>query len=135
MRMLYFTHSGLRYLVLLAGVVALLYFIYAVATRKGNERAARIVGATFIGLLDLQIVIGLILVALGIYYPALLGHLFMMIAAAVIGHVGLAMGRSAATPERAAGIRLMGVAFALLLIMGGILSIGRSVLGAGPPSM
>lgn len=136
MRMLFFAHSGLRYLVLLAGVIALAYFAYAVATKSGNERVARIVGASFAGLLDLQAVIGIVMVALGLFYSALIGHLFMMVAAAVVAHVAMAMGRNSDPPSRGYAIRLAGVAVAMLLIIGGIMAIGRSIFGtSGGPSM
>jgi len=135
MRMLFFAHSGLRYLVLLAGLLAVAYFAYAVATRKGNERTARVLGASFAGLLDLQIVLGLIMVALGLYYAALMGHIFMMIGAAVLVHGAMVLARNSPDPSRAMGLRLMGTVIALLLIVGGIMAIGRSVFGAGAPTM
>lgn len=135
MEMLFYAHSGLRYLVLLAGVVALIYYAYAIGTKKGNERTSRVLGSIFIGTLDLQVLLGLLMVVLGLFYPALIGHLFMMIGAAVVGHVAMVMARSADTPERAVAIRLMGVVFALVLIAGGILAIGRSIFGSGVPSI
>jgi heme A synthase len=135
MRMLFFAHSGLRYLVLLAGIAALAYLAYAVATKGGNERVARILGGSFAGLVDLQAVIGLAMVAMGLFYPALIGHIFMTIGAAVVAHAAMVMARKAQPPERAHSIRLAGVAVALVLIVGGILAIGRSVVGSGSPTM
>jgi heme A synthase len=135
MRMLFFAHSGLRYLVLVAGLAAIGYFAYAAASRSGNERVARALGGAFAGLIDLQVVIGLIMVALGLFYPALIGHIFMMIGAAVVAHGALILARGAQPPEKANSIRLAGVAVALVLIAGGILAIGRSVVGTGAPTM
>lgn len=135
MQMLFYAHSGLRYLVLLLGLAALAYFAYALITKKGNEKTGRILGSAFVGTLDLQIVLGLLMVILGLFYPALIGHMFMMIGAAVVAHVAMVMARSSATPERAFAIRLLGVVFALVLIVGGILSIGRAIFGSGAPSM
>lgn len=134
MDMLFYAHSGLRYLVLLAGIVAALYYGWAVATKKGSERTGRILGSIFVGTVDLQVLIGILMVVLGLFYPALIGHLFMMIAAAIVGHVAMVMARSA-TPDRAFAIRLLGVVFAIVLIVGGILAIGRSVFGSGVPSI
>jgi heme A synthase len=135
MRMLFFAHSGLRYLVLLAGVIALLYFAYAVATKSGNERVSRILGASFAGLIDLQALLGIVMVVLGLFYSALIGHIFMMLGAAVVAHAAMVLARSSPEPARANSIRLMGVVVALLLIVGGIMAIGRSPLGAGAPTM
>jgi len=133
--MLFFAHSGLRFLVLLAGFAALAYFAYAVATRRGDERTARILGASFAGLLDLQVVLGLIMVALGLFYGAMIGHIFMMIAAVAVVHGGLVMARTSPDPRRGMAIRLMAVLVSLVLVFGGIMAIGRSVFGSGAPTM
>jgi heme A synthase len=135
MRMIFFAHSGLRYLVLLIGFFALVYFAYAVATKKGNERVGRILGASFAGVIDLQIVLGLIMVAMGLFYSALIGHLFMMIGAAGVAHGASVLARNSPVPDKANAIRLAGVAVALVLIAGGILAIGRSIFGSGSPTM
>lgn len=134
MQMLFYAHSGLRYLILVVGLVAVVYFGYAAVTRSGNEKVGRILGASFSGLVDLQVLIGLIMVAMGAFYPALIGHMFMMVGAAVVSHVAMAFARGSDRPERAFALRLMGVVIALLLIAGGILSIGRSIFGSGAPS-
>jgi hypothetical protein len=134
MRMIFMAHSGVRYLVLLAGFVAVLYLAMAVFTKRPNDRVARILGSTFVGLMDLQVLLGLLMVALGAFYPALMGHLFMMIGAVVVGHVAMKMAKSAA-PPRANVIRLAGVVVALILIFGGILAIGRTIFGTGSPSV
>jgi hypothetical protein len=135
MRMLFFAHSGLRYLVLLAGVLALVYFAYALATRKGSERTARILGSSFVGLLDLQIVIGLIMVVLGLYYAALMGHIAMMLMAAVVMHGVLVFARRSPDTARAYTLRFFGVLLSLVLVVAGIWAIGRSLLGSGAPTM
>lgn len=135
MQMLFYAHSGLRYLVLLAGVVALLYFAYAAITKSGSEKLGRVLGSIFVGLVDLQILLGIGMVVLGLFYPALIGHLFMMVGAAVVAHVAMAMAKSSPNPDRATAIRLMGVVFALVLIAGGIMAIGRAIFGSGAPSM
>lgn len=134
MQTIFMAHSGLRYLVLLVGVVAVVYFAYAVA-KGGNPRTSRVVASIFTGVLDLQILLGLILVALGLYYPALLGHLFMMLFAAVTAHVAMVMAKSSPDAARANRLRLAGVVLALLLIAGGVMAIGRGLLESGAPSI
>lgn len=135
MEALFYAHSGLRYLVLLAGIVALLFFAYALATHRPAGRGGRIATAAFTGLLDLQIVLGLILMASGIYYGALIGHMVMMLLAAVVAHGASAMARRAGDARREYTIRLVGVLGALVLIAGGIMSIGRSLFGSGAPTL
>jgi len=133
MRPLFFAHSGLRYLVLVAGVVALVYLVVAVVGRKRGGKVGRVVMSAFVGLLDLQIVLGIVLVALGDFYPALIGHIMTMVIAAVVAHGSAAYAKRAGV-EKADQIRLVGVVVTLALIVVGILSIGRAVFGTGAPS-
>lgn len=134
MQTVFMAHSGVRFLVLLIGVVAAIYFAYASA-RGGNPRTSRILGSAFTGVLDLQALLGLIMVAMGLYYPALLGHLFMMLFAVAAAHVAMALAKSSADEARANRLRLAGVVIALLLIAGGVMAIGRGLLTSGAPSM
>jgi hypothetical protein len=133
MRPLFFAHSGLRYLVLLAGVVALVYLAYAALARKPEGKGGRIVMSAFVGLLDLQILLGIVLVAMGDFYPALVGHIMTMVIAAVVAH-GSSVYAKRSGSGRADQIRLAGVVVTLILIAVGIHAIGRAVLGTGAPS-
>jgi hypothetical protein len=133
MQMLFSAHSGLRFLVLLAAIVALLYFGYAAATKRAPDRTGQIIGSIFTGLLDLQGLLGIIMVALGLFYGALMGHIFTMILALATAHITMKMGKSNVAKGNA--IRFAGVLIALLLIVGGIMSIGRSVFGTGSPTL
>lgn len=135
MQMLYSAHSGVRYLILLIGIIALIYFAYAVVAKKNDETKSRVLGSVFTGVLDLQGLLGIIMVVMGLYYPAVIGHLVMMIGAIVVAHASMAMAKTAQPPERRNAFRLAGVVVALLLIVGGIMAIGRSVFGSGAPSV
>jgi heme A synthase len=128
---LYHAHSGLRYLVLLAALAALIALVYALSTGRA-VRAASILAATFAGLLDLQILLGIGLVIGGIFPDAVVGHLIMMVFAAVVTHASSIIGQRSSSERRELGIRLAGIVIALALIVGGIMAIGRSVLGTAP---
>src|SRR5919198_443990 len=123
MMVLFQAHSGVRFLVLLAALVALAYFTFGLATRQTPGRGARVVGSIFIGLLDLQVLLGVVLVLLWPWYPALAGHLAMMILAVSTAHVLLAISRRRARPGFA--LPFAAVAVALVLILGGIYAIRR----------
>lgn len=135
MTALYYAHSGLRYLVLLAGVVALLVSAAGLMGRRPYGTGARIAGASFTGLLHLQILAGLALVLSGVWYPALAGHLILMILAAVVATVAVARARRAPEPRRAYGLAFGGTLLALLLIIFGIRAIGRGPLESRAPSL
>lgn len=124
---LYYAHSGLRYLVLLAGAAALVVFALGYFGRRPYGRGARITGAAFTGLLHIQVLLGVTLVALGRWYPALAGHLMMMLLAAVATPVATGLAKRSPDPQKAHGLALAGTVVALLLIVGGIMAIGRGV--------
>jgi hypothetical protein len=123
---LFQAHSGLRFLVFLAALIALLYFAFGLATRRPAGKAMRVMGSIFVGLLDLQILLGVALVLSGRWFPALIGHLVMMVLAAIAAHVLLVINRRRARPGFALPFAAVGVA--LVLIIGGIYAIGRDPL-------
>lgn len=129
---LFHAHSGLRFLVLLAGFVAVGYLAYGLAARHTHGKGARVVTAIYTGLLDLQVLLGILLVISGIFYPRLIGHLSMMILAVVVVHALTVMGRKSEDPRRRYGLSLLGVAGSLVLIFLGISAIGRSPFQATP---
>lgn len=127
MEFLFHAHSGLRYLVLLTGVVAVLYYAYHWLGRP-QERASRVLLAVFTGLLDLQVLLGIALVVGGTFYPALMGHLTMMLLAVVAAHLFSVLSRRSEEVRRANGLAVAGVLLSLVLVVGGILAIGRAVV-------
>jgi len=132
---IFHAHSGLRYLVLLAAVVALVVQALGVFGRKPYDRASRTSMAVFSGLLDVQILLGIVMVVLGCFYGALMGHLMMMVLAAGAQHACSVYARKQADPRRAHTVGLVGVVLALLLIVGGIGAIGRTpVSSSGRPT-
>jgi hypothetical protein len=131
MKPLFYAHSGLRYLVLLMGLVAIAYFAYGLATKRPVDKSVRIIGSSFVGLLDTQILLGILLLGTGWpFYPALWGHLVMMLLAAGLAHALLVVNRRRPNPNYL--LPLIAVAGALVLIIGGILAIGRSLVGTTP---
>ena len=125
---LLYAHSGLRYLVLLAGIVALGYALFAVVTARPYDRGIRATAGAFAGLLHLQVLLGFVFLVSGRFYPALIGHIFMMLAAAAAAQVPLSVMRRRPPEERRPMPHLVGTALAAVLIWGGILSIGRGLL-------
>jgi hypothetical protein len=130
MNILFQAHSGIRYLVLLVGLVALAYFVSGLAAKRPVGKPVRILGSAFVGLLDLQILLGIIMVAMGRYYPRLIGHIVMMLVAAAVTHVLLVVNRKRSNPGYL--LPLIAVALALALIAGGLMAIGRGLLTHTP---
>jgi hypothetical protein len=86
-------------------------------------------------LLDLQILLGVGLVIGGIFPDAVVGHLILMVFAAVVTHASSIVGQRSSSERRELGIRLGGIVVALALIVGGIMAIGRSLLESAPISV
>lgn len=127
MTFLYHAHSGLRYLVLLAGVLAVLYLAFGWAARRPYDRPARVLGAAFTGTLDLQVLLGILLLFLRPFYGALMGHVVMMLLAVIAAHGFSVYARGRPDDRQRYAVALAGVAVALVLAVGGILAIGRGV--------
>ena len=126
MTALFHAHSGLRYLVLLAGAVALAWFLYGWARGKPFAPPAPAILTALIGLIDLQIVLGFVLYIGGRTAPWILLHLGLMLAAAGVLHFTSIMRRRRAPAGYA--LPLAGTVLAIVLMIGGILALGREVI-------
>jgi len=124
MNALFHAHSGLRFLVLLLAVVYAVVLVLGQVQKTAPGKLHRALGASFAGALDLQLVLGLAMVAMGRFYPQLIGHLTMMLLAAGLVHAAQVVNRKRAQPGHV--LPLLGVVGALVLIVGGIMAIGRS---------
>lgn len=126
---LFTIHSYVRYLVLLAGLGAIVTAIIGWGTAGLPPRAERALSGAFIGLLDLQIVLGVLLLLTGFaFYGALTGHLFMMILAAAAAHGASVMARRREPARSGSPARTIGFMISLLFIVGGIMAIQRSII-------
>jgi hypothetical protein len=128
MELVFKAHSGFRYVVLLAAALAAGYRIALVSRGLAADRPARVLGAVFVGALDLQVTLGLVLLFLFPYYPALIGHIVSMVLALVVAH-GLSVMSRRGEGRRQDVLALAGILGPLLLIVAGILAIGRPILG------
>lgn len=125
---LFHAHSGLRYLVLLAGILSFLYSLVAGLRGRPWNGVARWLLVLFIALIDLQVVLGLVLVLVRPFFPALLGHIFMMVLAAAAAHVASVVNKRRPRERRSQMTAALGAAGALILIIGGITAIGRPIV-------
>lgn len=121
--MLFYAHSGLRFLVLVAAAIAIAVLFWGWRSGRPFGGQARAVTAVFAGALDLQVLLGIGTLLTRPWYGALIGHLMMMIAAVIAAHGITTYGRKQPDPKRAHLITMIGVAIALVLILGGIMAI------------
>lgn len=121
-------HSGLRYLVLLAGALALIYALWGLLSKRPYDRGMRILGSSFAGLLHLQVLLGFFLLVSGVFQPMLIGHIFLMLVAAVVAQIPVSVMRRRPPEERSHAPHVVATLVALGLIWAGVLSIGRGLL-------
>jgi hypothetical protein len=125
MEMLVQFHGLLRWLVLLAGVIALALALGGWIGSGPPERTIRTATLIYAGVLDLQVLLGIIIYVAGNY--AQFGdrqikreHPVLMIAALIVLHLLAARARRAVNPVDAARLRTIGGAVSLALILVGI---------------
>ena len=128
--MFFSIHSGVRYLVLLAGVLALAYALYGAVTRRPYDRAMFMLARSFAGLTHLQVVLGTALLFTRRFYGALAGHIVSMLLAAVAATIAPAVMRRRQPADRSWWPHVIATAAALALMAVGIMAIGRSPLGS-----
>jgi FtsH-binding integral membrane protein len=127
--MLLYAHSGLRYLVLLAGILVIGYASYGVATKRQYDKTMRILAAAFTGLIDLTVIFGLANLFSRSFYPQLGGHIGMMVLAAVGAHVVFGVMKRRPPEERTYAPHIVGTLVVLGIIAFGIIAIGRPIVG------
>ena len=126
--MLLYAHSGVRYLVLLAGVVALVYALFGAVTKRPYDRTMLSMASAFAGLTHLQVLLGVALLVTGQFYSALIGHIVCMVFAAVVAQLVPSVMRRRAPGERSFLPHTVGILVALGLMVAGIMAIGRGPL-------
>lgn len=130
MTALFHAHSGLRLLILLLGALNIAVLGYGLVLKGTYGKGQRILGSSYTGLLHLQVLIGIGLVAMGRYYPALIGHMVMMSVATVVSQLTQTLNRKKPTPGFA--LPLAGVIGSLVCIFGGVMAIGRGLFTMSP---
>lgn len=125
---LFHAHSGLRFLILLLGLVNVVLLGVGLARGGAFGKLHRALGSAYVGLMHTQVLIGAGLVAMGRYYPQLIGHFVLMSVATVVAQVALYLNKK--RPEPGFKLPLLGIGGSLLLIVGGILAISRGVFEA-----
>jgi hypothetical protein len=128
MNALFHSHSGLRYLVLLSAIGTLGFHLAMALAGRPYDRAARVLGSIMLGLLHLQVLVGVALAlavsSAGGWYPALWLHGSLMLLAAMTAQLLFSINKRLPRPGH--GLPLAGSALALALMVAAIFAIGRT---------
>lgn len=126
--MLFAAHSGLRFLVLVGGLFVILYAAVGFFGKREYSSAMGRLASVFAGLLHLQLLLGFALLFTQPFYTMIIGHLFMMLAAAAVAQFTASVVKRRPPERKTYGPHLAGGVLALALMAGGIVAIGRGVL-------
>ena len=131
MRGMYYAHSGIRYLILAFGVIALVYAVVGLVRGREYDKTMRTLASLFAGMVHLQILvgIGLLIMGAGRFGMSVGTHFVIMAFAAAAAQLPASVMRRRPPAERTYGPHVVLTAIALALIVFGVLSIGRSPLG------
>ncbi len=127
--MLLSAHSGLRYLVLLLGLVVIAYGAYGMVSKRPYHSRMRVLATAFTAALDLTVVLGVAHLFTSTFYPQLAGHLTMMVLALAITHIVSVVQRRRPLEQRTYTPHVVGTLVVLAIISFGILAIGRPIVG------
>ena len=127
--MLFYAHSGLRYLVLLSGIMAVGYAAYGAAKGIPYDKKMRILASAFAGTVDLNVLLGIALIMTRPFYAQLGGHIAMMLPAAIVAHIVPAVMKRRPMNERTYMPHIVATVVALGLVAAGIMAIGRPIVG------
>ncbi len=85
---LFHAHSGLRWLIVLVALAALILFGNGWLTKQYFPKPARILNAMYSGLLDAQMLLGIaLLISFGLYTRQHFEHMAMLIIAVALAHL------------------------------------------------
>ena len=126
--MLFAAHSGLRFLVLLAGLFVILYALVGFFGKREYSTAMARLATVFAGLLHLQVLSGVAVLFSRPFYTQLIGHFFMMLMAAGVAQFVSSVMKRRPPEKKSYGPHLVGGVLAFILIWAGIVAIGRGVL-------
>lgn len=127
--MLLQAHSGLRYLVLLMGLVVIVYAAWGMVAGRDYDKTMRILSAAFTGVIDLTVLLGFMNLFAGTFYPQLGGHIVMMVLAAAVAHIVHRVMKKRPPEQQSWAPHLIGTVVTLGIIASGIMAIGRPIVG------
>lgn len=134
--MLFYAHSGIRWIVILAAIVAIGYFVFGLLTKRAYDRPAGLLLTVFVRSMEIQWLLGLIvLVVQGLdnATPAKWTHLGIMTVALVIAHAYMAFRKRPDNVRYVGGLGVIAVTLVAVVI--GVSSLGGNRWSFTPTGM
>lgn len=126
--MLFAAHSGLRFLILVGGLFVIVYAAVGLLGKREYAPAMARLAAVFVGLIHLQVFLGVAVLFTRPFQTMLVGHVFLMLGAGAVAQITHTVVRRRPPEAKTYGPHLVGALVAMLLMAAGIMAIGRGVL-------
>lgn len=127
---LFYAHSGLRYLALLAGLAVIGYAAHGASTQRPHDKNMKNLAITFRTTMDVTLFLGVAMIMTGYgFYNDLGMHFVLMTLATVVSHIVPAVMRKRPQAERTYPPYAVATGIALILVALGTVVIGRPVVG------
>lgn len=121
--MLLHLHSGLRWLIVLAGLAVIVYALRGVVTKRPHDATMKNLAIAFRSLMDVTLFSGFVLVMTGFDFKSDLGvHVVLMLFATAVSHVVPAVMRKRKPEQRTLLPYAVATAAALVLVFLGTLA-------------
>jgi hypothetical protein len=122
-------HSIVRWLVVIAAVVAIVRYVIDLVGNSPKADLGRKLMLVYTTLLDINVLLGIILIVgraitIGQILPVWLEHATTNIVAVIVAHIFAARSRKMDDPKHAARWRLGGVVVSLLIVAAGVAVVG-----------
>jgi len=128
--MLLHLHSGLRYLVVLAGLAVIAYALRGFVMKRPHDAVMKNLAITFRSLMDVTLFSGFVMVMTGFDYQSDLGaHVVLMLFATGVSHIVPAVMRKRKPEARSLLPYAVATAVALALVFLGTLAVRASTAG------
>jgi hypothetical protein len=127
---LVYAHSGIRYLAVLAGIAVILFALAGVLGKKPYDPRMRVLSGLFAMFLHLNVLLGLALLFTRPFAPYLIGHISLMVFAAITAQVVPSVMRRRPLEQRTWLPHLVGAVIALGLVVAGLMAIGAPIFGS-----
>ena len=111
-------HSIVRWVAVVVAIAAIVWFLMVWLGGRRNERADRGLMSGFTGMLDLQVLLGILLIITGGLLPYRIEHAVTMILAVIVAH--LPRRWRGAEPSIRARNNLIAIVVALVLVFVGV---------------
>ena len=128
--MIFYAHSGFRYVAVLLGIAAVAYALKGVITKAPYDQTMRMLGGFYAVSMDVTLLLGLALLFVRQFQPYLVMHIVIMLFATAAAHIVPSVMKRRPMEERTYMPHVVGTLVSLGLLWAGLSAIGAPLFGS-----